>query len=132
VLSGFFNDDPSPKDLSNRKHRVCSALRIMETELNAVEKAYKKLNSVTRLTISVDEWLMLLACGLALIIPDLTGIPSKYGYADYSLRCLFNCSAHQAKSGLEKGPSGQCFRLLHAVCASCFNFEALAFPDHGC
>jgi hypothetical protein len=51
----------------------------MGTELNAAEKAYKKLNSITQLTISLDEWLTLLACGLALIVPDLTGIPTKYG-----------------------------------------------------
>ncbi|HYG97583.1 MAG TPA: hypothetical protein VD837_00520 [Terriglobales bacterium] len=50
----------------------------MSTNPNIVERAYRKLNTATKLTISTDEWIALLASGLAVAVPQLTGIPWKY------------------------------------------------------
>lgn len=50
----------------------------METRQNIVERAYIKLNDATKLTVTLDEWFALVASGLAVAMPHMTGVPSKY------------------------------------------------------
>ncbi|HYH01350.1 MAG TPA: hypothetical protein VD837_19645 [Terriglobales bacterium] len=43
-----------------------------------VEKAYRKLNSATKLTLSADQWIAMVASGLAVAVPQLTGNSWRY------------------------------------------------------
>ena len=50
----------------------------MEEGANALERGYRKLNSITVLSISLDDWMSVLIPVISLIVPDLSGLPTKY------------------------------------------------------
>jgi hypothetical protein len=74
----------------------------MSTQPNPVERAYKTLNTATKLTITADEWIMLLAVGLSIAVPHLTGIPAVYGSPAILFLVFSLVAVIKRRSGLGK------------------------------
>jgi NADH:ubiquinone oxidoreductase subunit 3 (subunit A) len=50
----------------------------MEEKANRAERAYRKANSITELTISADEWIGIAIPFGAMIAADISGYPTRY------------------------------------------------------
>jgi hypothetical protein len=50
----------------------------MEEDANGLERGYRKLNSITVLSISLEDWMSVLIPLISLIVPDLSGLPPQY------------------------------------------------------
>ena len=50
----------------------------MNDEPNVLERGYKRIDSGTVLTLSLEEWVPILISLLPLIVPRVTGLPAKY------------------------------------------------------
>ena len=48
-----------------------------QSAFNAIEKAYRKANSISRIAMSLDDWVMVAEAFLAIAIPDITGWPER-------------------------------------------------------
>lgn len=49
-----------------------------DNDLNWVERTYKNANSITYLTMSLDDWMVIGIPFLSMVVPHATGLPEKY------------------------------------------------------